>query len=181
VWESDIKSFSRAYDLICIVDQIHNFAIAQHRQFVISHLEPWLSRAEEMKGSQAIERLHRLEELDEAEFLSLINESDSGIGVLELMPKPEWVTLKEASKEARKAKSTHTRDRNFLLRSQMRLAEISAQAGTSEEVTPRTKKTKGAYETAKKTKRGRERHRKVDVNSQLRRSPRLLRNRNLKV
>jgi len=182
VWESDIKSFSRAYDLICIVDQIHNFAVTKHRQFVINHLEPWLSRAEEIGRSQAIERLHWQDEQDAAEFSSLIDESDSEIANLKLMPTPEWAKLKEATKEARNAKSLQTRDRNFLMRAQMGMAKISAaRAAIAEETTRRTKKIKGSYKTAKKTKQGRGRPSKVGLNSPLRRSLRLSRQGNSEV
>jgi hypothetical protein len=180
VWAKDIKSFSRAYDLICIVDQIHNFAITKHRQFVIDHLEPWLCRAEEIERSQAIERLPWQDEREAAEFSSLFDESDSEIGNLKLMPTPEWAKLKEATQAARNAKSLQTRDRNFLLRAQMGMAKTSAQAAIAEETT-RTKKSKGLYKTAKRTKQGRGRPSKVGFNSPLRRSLRLSKQGNSKV
>jgi hypothetical protein len=128
-----------------------------------------------MGRSQAIERLHWLYELDAAEVSSFIDESDSEIGDLKLMPTPEWVKLKEATKAARNAKSLQTRDRNFLLRAQMGMAKISARAAIAEETTPRTKKSKQSYHTAKKTKRGRGPPRKVGFSPQLRRSLRLSR------
>jgi len=46
IWEGDVKEFSRAYDLICIVDQIHDYAINQHRSYVMQHLEAWYARHE---------------------------------------------------------------------------------------------------------------------------------------
>ena len=44
IWEGNVKEFSRAYDLICIVDQIQDYAVNQHRPFVMKHLEAWHAR-----------------------------------------------------------------------------------------------------------------------------------------
>lgn len=44
IWEGDVKEFSRAFDLICIVDQIQDYAVNQHRPFVMNHLEAWHAR-----------------------------------------------------------------------------------------------------------------------------------------
>jgi AT hook motif len=44
IWEGDVKEFSRAAELICIVDQIHDYAVNYHRSFVINHLEAWHAR-----------------------------------------------------------------------------------------------------------------------------------------
>lgn len=97
IWEGDIKDFSRAYELICIVDQVHNFAANQHREFVIKHLEPWLELAEERE-------------------LALLDE------ILALPPgrypkapgNPEWLKIKEASKQARNTRAAKTRSQNRL-------------------------------------------------------------------
>jgi hypothetical protein len=157
VWQNDIKSFSRAYDLICIIDQIHNFAMTQHRQFVIRHLEPWLSRAEALDAST------------------------SGISLGEFIPKPEWANIKEASEKARKVKSLQTRNRNWLLRAQMRMREASTQVANTEKMRPQTKTTKGTQKAGKQIQRNRGRPRKANVNPKLRQSPRLLKQGNLKV
>jgi hypothetical protein len=63
----------------------------------------------------------------------------------------------------------------------MRMREVSAQVATTEEMTPQTKTTKGAQNAAKQTKRGRGRPRKANANPELRRSPRLVKQGNLKV
>ena len=44
IWEGDVKEYSRAFDLICIVDQIHDYAVNHHRPFVMNHLQAWHAR-----------------------------------------------------------------------------------------------------------------------------------------
>lgn len=44
VWEGDVKYFSRAFELICMVDQIQHYAVNNHRPFVMNHLEAWRAR-----------------------------------------------------------------------------------------------------------------------------------------
>lgn len=44
IWEGDVKEFSRAFDLICLVDQIQDYAVNHHRPFVMNHLEAWHAR-----------------------------------------------------------------------------------------------------------------------------------------
>ncbi|KFY90104.1 hypothetical protein V500_05298 [Pseudogymnoascus sp. VKM F-4518 (FW-2643)] len=44
IWEGDVKDFSRAFELICIVDQIQDYAVNIHRPFVMNHLEAWHAR-----------------------------------------------------------------------------------------------------------------------------------------
>ncbi|KAH8648176.1 hypothetical protein BGZ60DRAFT_437732 [Tricladium varicosporioides] len=44
IWEGNVTEFSRAYDLICLTDQIAEYAATQHRNFVIKHLKPWHDR-----------------------------------------------------------------------------------------------------------------------------------------
>jgi hypothetical protein len=90
--EGDVKDLSRAYELSCIIDQVHDFASSQHRAFVIKHLEPWLQHAEECEVALF------------KEFLRLSPHK------LPADPLPaEWYTAKEVSKEARNAKAANTR------------------------------------------------------------------------
>jgi hypothetical protein len=96
IWEGDVKEFSRAYDLICIVDQIHNYAVSQHRKFVTKHLEPWLRRAEDFDEGQ----------LKEMSYLDPFESS-----VESLLLRSEWDLIKEASKKSRVAKTALTRKR----------------------------------------------------------------------
>lgn len=52
LWEGNVCERPRAFDFICLVDQIHRFAITQHRDFVIRHLEPWIGKAEEYERNR---------------------------------------------------------------------------------------------------------------------------------
>ena len=52
IWQGDVKQFSGAYDLICIVDQIHDYAVNNHRELIMKHLEAWHVRHEK-NDSQA--------------------------------------------------------------------------------------------------------------------------------
>ncbi|OAG17118.1 hypothetical protein CC77DRAFT_1064383 [Alternaria alternata] len=91
IWEGDVKDFSRAYELICLVDQIHDFAANQHRKFVIEHLERWLVHCEEHDPP--------------------LYQTDD---VLRYLADPIWLKIKEASTKARYAKSVNTRLQNKL-------------------------------------------------------------------
>lgn len=79
-----------AYELICLVDQIHDFAANQHRKFVIKHLERWLIHSEEHDP--------------------LVHQTDD----ISDLADPEWLEIKEAWKEVRNAKAARTRLRNRL-------------------------------------------------------------------
>ena len=94
IWEGDIKELSRACDLICIVDQIHNYAVSQHHQFVTKHLKLWLRRAEDLEEA----------ELEEMSDLDLFESSVESL-------RPEWDLIKEASKKTRLANAALTRKR----------------------------------------------------------------------
>lgn len=41
-----MKTFTSAFDLMCIVDQIQHYAVHHHRPFVMKHLEAWHARHE---------------------------------------------------------------------------------------------------------------------------------------
>ena len=47
LWKGDLCDTNDALNALCIVDQIHRFAVTAHRDFVTKHLEPWLQLAEE--------------------------------------------------------------------------------------------------------------------------------------
>lgn len=131
IWEGDIRNFSGSYDLICIVDQIHDFAITQHRQYVISHLEPWLIRAEEIMTLRLSQQLDQIEKLEIGEFLDSLDygllDTSSEIHTYQ----PEWVKLKELSKRVRNTKAAQTRKRNLLSRSQGHTSEIITQTSSN--------------------------------------------------
>lgn len=46
IWSGNICEENKAYDLLCIMEQIHNYAVTKHRDFVVEHLQAWLRRAE---------------------------------------------------------------------------------------------------------------------------------------
>ncbi|KAI0186044.1 hypothetical protein EV127DRAFT_463483 [Xylaria flabelliformis] len=50
IWEGDIKDWSRAFELICIVDQTQSYAAHQHRPFVMKHLEAWHAKYQRIQG-----------------------------------------------------------------------------------------------------------------------------------
>lgn len=41
LWQGDVRRFDHALELICLVDQIHDFGVTHHRPFVMKHLEAW--------------------------------------------------------------------------------------------------------------------------------------------
>ncbi len=41
IWEGDITEESAAWQLHCIIDQIHHWAIETFRPFILDHLEAW--------------------------------------------------------------------------------------------------------------------------------------------
>lgn len=52
IWKGDVTEFTAAYDLICIVDQIHQYAVTQHKDFVIQHLEQWHQRYKKIESDR---------------------------------------------------------------------------------------------------------------------------------
>lgn len=89
-----MSEFSHAYDLICIVDQIHEYAVKQHRDFVIKHLKAWHRRHEDV-----MEERYKKEEAGEIKIYDLIFEEYT-FGI------PEWKRVKDVlSKETADKKS----------------------------------------------------------------------------
>jgi hypothetical protein len=121
IWKGDVKEFSRAYDLICIVDQIHNYAVNDHREFVMKHLEAWHVRHEKTRQpsrSSASAQTRRASDGTEAEDGKRSREVEDYLDCLMDLDTrmPEWLLLKEKSKSARQAKAQETRERNRRLR-----------------------------------------------------------------
>jgi hypothetical protein len=131
---------------MCIVNQIHDFATTRHRAFVIKHLEPWLSRAEE---------------LEELRFLEMLSDSSFRSESLGSMFEAEWVSVKEASKATRNAKAFQTRRRNRMARR----AELSAEIGTPGPALQQIKLAEKSEDTLIKRKRSRGRPKKMDNKS----------------
>jgi hypothetical protein len=138
IWEGDVKEFSRAYDLICLMDQVHDFAANQHRKFVIKHLEPWLRHAEERS----------------LEFMAL-----QPNGFPEVPAEPVWSKIKEASKQARNTRAAETRSQNRL-KKQNNARDCHSQKG-------RTTETLSATEIQLQPKRPRGRPKKCATEIQL--------------
>lgn len=132
-----------AYELICLVDQIHDFAANQHRKFVIKHLERWLIHFEEHD--------------------SLVRQRDKILGLAD----PEWLEIKEAWKEVRNAKAAKTRLQNRLKISDNALSRHSktpqkAKIKVSSTIQIKNKRTRGhqpdtANDSEPKRPRGRPR------------------------
>ena len=93
IWEGIVSEFSCAYDLIYIVDQVHEFTVTQHRDFVIKHLEAWHRRYEDVRKEQSeyIARAACVENLAFTNFNSLAL--------------AEWAVVKCESKDNRYRKS----------------------------------------------------------------------------
>ncbi|KAL2132938.1 hypothetical protein VTI74DRAFT_3128 [Chaetomium olivicolor] len=41
IWSGRIITEKKAWELLCVIDQIHEWGVTTHRDFVIRHLEPW--------------------------------------------------------------------------------------------------------------------------------------------
>ncbi|QYT02929.1 hypothetical protein H0G86_009911 [Trichoderma simmonsii] len=53
LWTGDVASFTSALNLLCIVDQIHDYAAKYHRPYVLDHLTPWLAWSEKHRDDLA--------------------------------------------------------------------------------------------------------------------------------
>ena len=134
IWQGDVKQFSGAYDLICIVDQIHDYAVNNHRELIMKHLEAWHVRHEKTRqpSTSSAQPLHAGKSTDGSSDRSESSESDGTDAEDGNKPHdfedhldslvdfdttmPEWLLLKEKSKSARQAKAQDTRQRNRRLR-----------------------------------------------------------------
>lgn len=137
LWEGDVKNFRDAFDLICIVDQIHDYAKNQHRPFIMKHLEAWYTREEKTLGAvklstpapDATASTHTgsddvdmvnygLDDLgcdsENADGSLDSDEADgSGKSSLDLQSKrPGWLRVKLEAKYAKQEKAYQTRVRN---------------------------------------------------------------------
>ena len=136
IWEGDVKEFSRAFDLICIVDQIHDYATKQHREFIMKHLEAWYARDEKIRESGELSVLApdagaSNNMASEDSDVEMINADLGGSGLdvgdengsmdtnghIEASSRPgerapEWFRLKQEAKFAKQKKAHQTRARN---------------------------------------------------------------------
>ncbi|KAF7555567.1 hypothetical protein G7Z17_g2048 [Cylindrodendrum hubeiense] len=126
LWEGDVTQPENAIQLICIVDQIHEYATNEHRPFVMNHLEAWHERHKRtaktvalhdqaaLLGLLSTEDLHSESDEDETSSVDHLK-SDDMESLIDLEPdmdQPEWARLKKESKMARNKKAQQTRARN---------------------------------------------------------------------
>ncbi|KAH6619652.1 hypothetical protein B0J18DRAFT_434662 [Chaetomium sp. MPI-SDFR-AT-0129] len=176
IWKGDLKQFLRAFDLICIIDQIQEYAAKHHREFVMKHLEAWHTRHE--KSQDAKEHLPKalftagetIENMDlsdsdevDSELDSSSGESDSSSNsfhfgdlvwqqALNSKP-PMWLHLKEESKTTKQDRVRQTRERNRKLREELpRRQDLE---GISLQGQGRPSKSQVAKNEAPKRRRGR--------------------------
>lgn len=122
IWEKDVKSFRTASDLICIIDQIHEYAINHHRPFVIKHLEAWHARHQRLIASTDVPVGGSSAQESEAAGLNTSNSEDGGSNALRTAANEndsnqasewaEWYRLKQRSKVIKDAKTKDSRKRN---------------------------------------------------------------------
>lgn len=133
IWEGDVKDFSRAFDLICIVDQIHDYALQVHRPFVMRHLEAWHARHEkflEPEGPspntlRAENHGDRPADMESGATGGKSHDGSSSMRSIQIEEsldmddfgkRPEWFYLKKASLARRRNKAQMTREHYMDLR-----------------------------------------------------------------
>jgi hypothetical protein len=169
IWEGNVKEFSRAFELICIVDQIQDYAVNHHRPFVMNHLEAWHARHQKTLEpiKKAVREINNLtanmDVAHEDSDMSGFDSEDSNgnpydyeelAELFQVGPdKPaEWLRLKEQSKNARQEIANETRKRN---RSLLELAQAPKSASEPPETRPRGRPRKAGAAKDEAPKRGR--------------------------
>jgi hypothetical protein len=177
IWEGNVKEFSRAFDLICIVDQVQDYAVNHHRPFVMNHLEAWHARHQKTLEPLKI-AIHELNiaykdtfhgrsdlsgfDSDDISSVSYDFDEDSESSydfdeLAELFPdgpnKPaEWLHLKEQSKNARQEMANETRKRN---RSLLKVSQAPKIVKEPQKTRPRGRPRKAGVAKKEAPKRGR--------------------------
>lgn len=179
IWEGNVKKFSRAYELICIVDQIQDYAVNHHRPFVMKHLEAWHARHQKTLEpvKEAVPVVHEDTDISGFDSDDINNDSydfdkdlemgdfgsddkDSPHDFNELAklfrPSPnkpaEWLRLKEQSKNARQEMASETRKRN---RSLLKIGQAPKSANEPQMTRPRGRPRKAGVIEKEAPKRGR--------------------------
>lgn len=141
IWEEDVKSFSAAYDLICIVDQIHEYAINYHRPFVIKHLEAWHARHQRLVASTDVPMDGSSAQESEATDLNTSNAEDGGNNALRIAAneddwnqaeRAEWYRLKQRSKAIQDAKMKDSREKKRKRRMEAEADVLAAEPSDEE-------------------------------------------------
>ncbi|KAL6816729.1 hypothetical protein V8C40DRAFT_77420 [Trichoderma camerunense] len=177
IWEGDVKEWGRAFDLICIVDQIQDYAVHHHRPFVMKHLEAWHTRHRKTTSfnKEFIRKFNtdtamaymdiRDEDSDEVDSDSLDSDdywpdphedldmqdfvlNNEHMAYLNRIKPAEWFRLKTCSELIRREIANETRQRNRSLREAARASEAAKE--TARETVNET-----AKETDTPPKRGR--------------------------
>ena len=74
ICEGDVCKISEAIELIAIVDQIQEWAVTHHRNFVTKHLESWFDHEEKMTVELAEKMAARAKEFDPTDKRELTND-----------------------------------------------------------------------------------------------------------
>jgi hypothetical protein len=160
--------------LICIVDQIHDYAANIHRPFVMKHLEAWHARHERLlepvgsslrvspaaNSKEGTSKDGELSDLD-SDYSAGSDESCDFELLASLMgcssEMPEWLRLKQASKMTRqdKAQQTRERNRNMRFRENIRSQDVNAISPEKKRglAGPTKAKTKATTDKAPKRRR----------------------------
>ncbi|TRX87833.1 hypothetical protein FHL15_011273 [Xylaria flabelliformis] len=131
IWEGDIKDWSRAFELICIIDQIQSYAAHQHRPFVMKHLEAWHAKYQRASGPMKsyIYALNNLDINDMGSSLPAELYDLSRIARLWGVSGPAgWIQLKEETIASRREKAMSTRQKNRKLRELARVQRTESQS-----------------------------------------------------
>ena len=95
-WEGDVCKVSGAIELIAIVDQIQEWAVTHHRNFVTKHLEAWFDHKEKTVDELAEKTTARAKEFDPTCKRQLTNDQmiTSVFAPRQPMLAPGWHQLK---------------------------------------------------------------------------------------
>ncbi|KAI1739461.1 hypothetical protein F4680DRAFT_421648 [Xylaria scruposa] len=129
IWRGRITARSRAFELICIVDQIQSYAAYQHRPFVMKHLEAWYAKFQR----EVLESMGLFINAADKLLLDETEEESSDFEELaNLLPKDTghaaWIKLKEDTKVSRSEKAMLTRQKNRDLRELARVQHTENQS-----------------------------------------------------
>ncbi|KAL7906939.1 hypothetical protein GGI35DRAFT_487408 [Trichoderma velutinum] len=158
IWTGDVRDCRQARDLICIVDQIQDYAVHHHRPFVMNHLEAWHTRHQRTKDEDPYKNgVRKLEAARDLKGDVWFHQQH--IELLKSTPikSPEWSKLKLYSKFNRQEIANETRRRNRSLREAARFSETAKEAeiALARGRPPKTKVIKTTMLSEQKRPRGR--------------------------
>ncbi|KAI1330461.1 hypothetical protein F5Y16DRAFT_396428 [Xylariaceae sp. FL0255] len=121
IWEGDVKIWKHAFDLICIVDQIHDYAAHQHRPYVTKHLDAWHA-----KHHKALEPTRSC--ISANDRLVESYEFAENTKLFEATKQAAWMQLKEDTRKSRLHKAMLTRQKNKRLRELAQIQETKSES-----------------------------------------------------